>query len=141
MKTTRTFVAILFFLLTASVSAQTYMFQTTGFSVMEKNDRGLWGKWSDLKPANIIVSLDTTKDRIVIYSQEIQVYRIANYDAKEENDTDLVYPFTCADESGWPVKISFITRKNQGNRKQLYIKHKDVVLLYNIENYKGTPKG
>lgn len=136
MTTIKTFFVMLLMMVSVNAAAQTYTFKTTGFSVMERNANGEWGKWSDLKPAEIIVTLDTTKDRIVIYSQEIQVYKIVNYDAKEENETDLVYPFTCADENGWPCVISFITRKSQDNRKQLYIKHQDVVLMYNIVNHR-----
>ncbi|HRN99393.1 MAG TPA: hypothetical protein PLA69_08810 [Flavobacterium sp.] len=128
------FIALL--AVSAVTSAQTFTFQTTGFSVMERNAKGSWGKWSDLTPANIIITLDTNKNRIVIYSQEVQLYRIADYPAQIENENDLIYPFSCVDEDGWPVDISIITRKNQNNRKQLYIKHKDVVLLYNIINYR-----
>jgi hypothetical protein len=29
--------------------------------VLEKNERGKWGKWSDLQLVNILVSLDTEK--------------------------------------------------------------------------------
>jgi hypothetical protein len=38
-----------------------YKFKTSGVSVLEKNERGKWGKWSDLQLVNILVSLDTKK--------------------------------------------------------------------------------
>jgi hypothetical protein len=120
-------------------SAQVYRFQTTGFSVMEKNPKGTWGKWSDLQEAKIIITLDTNKNRIIIYSQEIQLYKIVNYEPKEESDDDLVYPFSCADEDGFPFTISIITRKKQGGRKQMYINQKDVIVMYNIVNYNDKP--
>ena len=53
----------------------------------------------------------------------------------EENENDLVYPFTCRDDDGVPFTLSIITRKNQNNRKQLYINHKDFIVVYNIVNY------
>lgn len=112
-----------------------FKFLTTGFSVMERDPNGKWGKWSDLKPASIVVTLDTKKGRIVVYSQEIQLYDILNYEKIEENDSDIIYPFTCTDDDGRPFTISVITRKKQGNRKQLYINQQDVVLMYNIENF------
>lgn len=115
--------------------AQTYKFLTTGFSVMEKDGSGNWGKWSELQPSSIVVTLDTSKNRIVIYSQEIQVYEIVDYEDAEENDNDLIYTFSCSDENGMPFTISIITRKKQDNRKQLYINQKDVVIVYNIVNY------
>ncbi len=115
--------------------SQVYKFLTTGFSVLEKNEQGEWGKWSDLKETSIVVTLDTNKNRIIVYSQEIQLYDILNYEAHEENDTDIVYPFTCKDDDGVPFTITIITRKNQNNRKQLYINQKNVLLVYNIVNF------
>jgi hypothetical protein len=37
------------------------------------------GKWSDLELVNVVVSLDTDKSRIVIYSQIIQLFEIIEY--------------------------------------------------------------
>ena len=115
--------------------AQTYKFMTTGLSVMERNPNGGWGKWSDLQPASVIITLDTNKNRIVVYSQEIQLYDIISYEETEENEDDLIYTFSCADENGMPFTIAIITRKKQDNRKQLYINQKDVIVVYNIVNY------
>lgn len=115
-------------------SAQVYKFQSIGFSVLEKNEKGKWGKWSDLQKSSMVITLDTNKNRIIVYSQEIQLYKILSYGEKEENDTDIIYPFECTDNDGQPFVISIITRKNQENRKQLYINQKDVILVYNIVN-------
>jgi len=135
------FLVILF--LTAGIhaaEAQVYKFLTTGFSVMERNEKGTWGKWSDLQKASIVVALDTNKNRIVVYSQEIQLYKIVEYNPAEENDDDLIYAFSCTDDEGQPFTISIITRKSQGGRKQLYINQKDVIIMYNIENYNDKQK-
>ena len=126
---------ILFFVLFLQANSQTYKFLTTGFSVMEKNEKGDWSKWSDLKETSLIISLDTSKNRFVIYSQEVQLYDILNYDEKEENETDLIYPFTCKDDDGVPFTLAIITRKNQNNRKQLYINHQNFIVVYNIVNF------
>ena len=117
-------------------NGQVYKFMTTGFSVLEKTETGEWGKWSELKEASIVIALDTNKNRIIVYSQEIQLYDILNYEPQEENDTDIIYPFTCKDDDGVPFTISIITRKNQGNRKQLYINQKNVIVVYNIINFR-----
>ena len=115
--------------------AQTYKFMTTGFSVMEKNAKGEWGNWSDLQETKLIISLDTSKNRIMVYSQEIQWYDIVAYEKEEETNENIVNPFSCKDEDGYAVTLSIITRKNQGNRKQLYITRNNYVLVYNIEYY------
>lgn len=114
---------------------QSYKFLTTGFSVLEKDAKGNWGKWSDLQKSSIVVNLDTNKNRLVIYSQEIQLFDILEYQDKEENENDLIYGFTCKDDDGMPFTISIITRKKQDNRKQLYINQKDVIVVYNIVNF------
>lgn len=116
---------------------QTYKFSTSGFSILERNQQGEWGKWSNLKLSKMLVTLDTNKSRIVVYSEAIQVFEIIDYNPAEENKTDLVYSFTCKDNNGEDCTLSIITRKNQGNRKQLYINYGDRIILYNIFNLKS----
>ncbi|KQB37568.1 hypothetical protein [Flavobacterium aquidurense] len=126
---------ILLFFLTIGLQqtySQSYQFKTSGFSVLEKNERGKWGEWSNLDLVNLSVILDTNKHRIVVYSQEIQLFRILDYIEREENDTDIVYSFMCKDNDGRDCKLSIITRKKQDYRKQLYINYDDHIILYNI---------
>jgi hypothetical protein len=113
---------------------QKYEFKTSSFSVLEKNDRDKWGNWSDLKLVNILVSLDTDKSRIIVYSEVIQLFEIIVYQSTEESDTDIVYSFTCKDNNGDDCTLSIITRKNQDNRKQLYIDYDNRIIVYNIFN-------
>jgi len=115
--------------------SQTYKFKTTGLSVSAKGANGKFGDWSELKPVSIIVNLDTKKNRIVIYSEAIQLFDIVEYLPTEENTKDLVYPFVCKDNNGEDCTLSFITRKTQDNRKQLYVKYEDRALAYNIVNF------
>ncbi len=112
--------------------SQTYRFRTSGYSVLEKNERGKWGKWSDLSLVNITVTLDTNKNRILIYSRNIQLYDIQTYQPESESESDLVYSFLCKDNDGVDCTLSIITRKKQDNRKQLYITYPDHVIVYNI---------
>lgn len=113
--------------------SQFYKFKTTGLSVSQKV-QGKFGKWSELTPVSIIINLDTKKNRVVIYSEVIQVFEIIEYLPDEENDSDIVYSFVCKDTNGENCTVSFITRKNQDNRKQVYVKYEDRVLAYNIVN-------
>ncbi|MFM2369273.1 MAG: hypothetical protein RL619_1573 [Bacteroidota bacterium] len=129
------YIVLLFLVLGLQHSySQNYKFKTSGFSVLEKNEKGKWGKWSDLDLVNILVTLDTNKNRIIIYSQVIQLFEIIDYQATEENDTDIVYSFTCKDNNGDNCTLSIITRKKQDNRKQLYINYDDRIVVYNIFN-------
>ena len=71
----------------------------------------------------------------MVYSKEIQFYSIEKFEKKIENEEDLIFPFSCKDIDNEPFIISIITRKQQENRKQLYINQKDVILVYNIVNF------
>lgn len=131
----RNYIILLFLALGVQQTySQSYRFRTSGFSVLEKNDKGKWGEWSSLDLVNLSVVLDTQKHRIVVYSQEIQLFNIIEYIEREENDTDIVYSFVCKDNSGTDCKISIITRKKQDYRKQLYINYDKHIIVYNIFN-------
>ncbi|OCB75459.1 hypothetical protein [Flavobacterium crassostreae] len=114
--------------------AQKYKFKTSGFSVLQKDQRGKWGNWSELDLVAISIHLDTDKNRFVVYLPLIQVYDIVAYQPSSENDTDLVYSFSCKDASSALCTLSIITRKKQDNRKQLYITSEDKIIVYNIVN-------
>ena len=141
MKKFKLIVLLLFLIIgVQKMNAQVYKFVATGFSVLEKEEKGNWGKWSDYETTNIVIALDLDKKRIVVYSKEIQFYNINKFDKKIENDDDLIFPFSCIDIDNEPFTISFITRKKQANRKQLYINQKDVILVYNIVNFPENNK-
>lgn len=129
----RTAILLLFLLFgLQEAQSQSYNFKTSGFSVLEKNQKGKWGEWSNLDLVNLSVVLDTNKHRIVVYSQEIQLFSILDYIEREENDTDITYSFMCKDNDGRECKLSIITRKKQDYRKQLYINYDDHIIVYNI---------
>ena len=133
MNSIRTYIILLFLAFgLQQVQSQSYQFKTSGFSVLEKNERGKWGDWSNLDLVNLSVILDTNKHRIVVYSQEIQLFSILSYIEREENDTDVVYSFMCKDNDGRECKLSVITRKKQEYRKQLYINYDDHIIVYNM---------
>lgn len=135
MTKTRIYIVLLFLVLGLQNSySQNYKFKTSGFSVLEKTAKGKWGKWSDLDLVNILVTLDTNKSRIVVYSQIIQLFEIIDYQPVEENDADVVYTFTCKDNEGVNCTVSIITRKKQANRKQMYINYDNRIIVYNIFN-------
>lgn len=132
---TKIYIVLLFLVMGLQHSfGQNYKFKTSGFSVLEKTEKGKWGKWSDLDLVNILVTLDTNKNRIVIYSQIIQLFEIIEYQPIQENDTDIIYSFTSKDNQGLDCTVSIITRKKQDNRKQLYINYEDQIIVYNIFN-------
>ncbi|MDT4786816.1 hypothetical protein D3C87_43050 [compost metagenome] len=127
-------VAFLFFFVavTQQTFAQKYRFKTSSYSVMEKNAKGGWGKWSDFKDTSLIITLDGDKNRIVVNSAQTQLYNIEVYGETIENETDKTVTFNCIDNSGDRCVIEIITRKKQGNRIQFYINYPDLKIVYNI---------
>jgi hypothetical protein len=61
--------------------SQNYKFKTSGVSVLEKNERGKWGKWSDLQLVNILVSLDTKKRELLFIPK---LFNYSNYSIKQQ---------------------------------------------------------
>ncbi|WP_235935456.1 hypothetical protein [Flavobacterium ichthyis] len=112
--------------------AQKYRFKTSSYSVMEKSAKGKWGNWADFKDTNLIITLDGEKNRIVVNSQQTQLYYIDVYGQAEEDDMNKILTFNCTDNSGDKCVIEIITRKTQGNRIQFYISYPDLKIVYNI---------
>jgi len=122
----------LFFFSVQDISAQIYRFKADSFSIIEKNANGKWGKWTDFNQSPVAISLDGTKDRIVVNSQEIQIYTILAYGEKVVEKDKETIPMKCADNSGGLCTILIVTKKNEGNRKQIYINYDDVKIVYNV---------
>ena len=128
-------VIVPFFILLFSIqnsSAQIYRFKADSFSIIEKNANGKWGKWSDFNESTVVITLDGSKDRIVVNSQEIQLYRILAYGEKIIGKDQETIPMKCADNAGGLCTILIVTKKNEGNRKQFYINYDDVKIVYNV---------
>lgn len=127
-------IAPLFLLLFAfqNVSAQVYRFKADSFSIIEKNEKGKWGSWTDFNNTPVVITLDGNKDRIVVNSKEIQLYSILAYGEKiVEKDKETI-PMKCADNEGGLCTILIVTKKNEENRKQFYINYEDVKIVYNV---------
>ena len=116
--------------------SQLYRFKTTSLSVSDKLSNGKWDKWSKDKEVKLIVSLDSQKNRIIIYSEIIQLFEIMEYIDEVETNADKTVSFICQSNEGENCTLSIITRKNQNNRIQLYLNFEDRILNYNIENLK-----
>lgn len=123
---------LLFFFTHQEIKAQTYRFKADSFSVIEKNNNGKWGKWTEFNKTPVVITLDGTKDRIVINSQEIQLYRILAYGEKIVEKNKETIPMKCADNNGGLLTILIVTKKNEEGRKQFYINYDDVKIVYNV---------
>ena len=133
-------IKILFFVLFISFSSysQQFLFKTTGFTVMEKNNKGQWGDWSKFIESEMMIKVDGINHRVVVYSEVIQLFNILKYNDKVSNETDEVVSLNCVDNEGLDCNVSIFTRKKQGNRMQMYITYDDMIIAYNIVLQKDT---
>ena len=117
-------------------TAQVYRFKTSSLSVMDKNDKGAWNKWSEFKKAEILITLDGNKDRFIVNSKELQLYKIESYLEKVSTENDDTVGFNCTDNDGAKCVILIVTRKKEKNRMQFDINYTDLKMVYNIYNTK-----
>lgn len=123
-----------FLLYGLSSYSQTIRLKTSSVSFIEKVEKKGWGEWSDFVKADLVITIDAKKDRIVVNSPEIQVFSIKSYGDKIETQTTKTVPFDCIDNNGSKCKILVITRKDEGNRMQFYINYSELKFVYNIYN-------
>lgn len=127
--------ALVLFVLCIGFSSysQQYLFKATSFSVTEKNNKGKWTDWTKPTKSEMIIKVDGVSHRIIVYSEEIQLYNIVKYNEVKTTDSDIISSFNCVDNNGLECNVSIFTRKKQNNRKQLYITYEDMIIEYNIE--------
>lgn len=130
---------LLLFLLSSGfqgVVAQAINFKTSSVSYTEKSERGKWGNWSEFVKADVLISIDGKKNRIVVNSAELQVFTILSYGEKTEDENNTIVPFECIDHNGSKARIFVITKKKEHNRMQIYINYSEVKFVYNVYNPK-----
>ena len=113
--------------------SQQFLFKTTNFSVSEKNNKGKWSDWTKPIKSEMIIKVDGVNHRIVVYSEEIQLFSIVKYNEVKDTDSDIISSFNCVDNNGLEFNVYIFTRKKQNNRRQLYITYEDMIIEYNIE--------
>lgn len=114
--------------------SQTIKLKTSSVSYAEKNQIGKWSNWSEFAKAEIIITIDGKKNRIIVNSPELQVFTIKAYGEKIESENDKIVPFECVDHNGSKCNILVITKKKEDNRMQFYINYSEVKFVYNIYN-------
>lgn len=112
--------------------AQKYDYRAISLSVMDRDEKGNWSKWSDFKKSDIIITLDANKDRFIVYSRDIQFYKITAYMQKVTTENDETLGFQCEDIEGAKCMLMLVTRKKENNRKQFYINYPDLKMVYNL---------
>lgn len=125
--------AVLVMLPSLKLHAQVYKLKATNFtSKVNVEGRG-WGEWADWKDSDVLITMDMDKDRITIYSKEVQKYDIAEYEGKEtDDDGDDIWSFFCINEDGVKCRVRLAKLKSQNGRNQVYVDFSDLMIVYNV---------
>jgi hypothetical protein len=113
--------------------SQQFLFKTTSFSVTEMNTKGKWSEWTKPVNSEMIIKIDGVSHRVIVYSEEVQLFNIIKYNDVKNTESDIISSFNCVDNDGIECVVSVFTRKKQNNRRQLYITYDDMIIEYNIE--------
>jgi hypothetical protein len=127
------YLLLILFFASATTYAQKFNFKTSGYMVSQKDNKGKWSDWSKLQKSEMTVLLDMESHRIVVYSEVLQLFSIMKYGNQETIGDDDVVKFDCVDNNGVECTLAIYTRKNQGNRNQLYITYQDMIIVYNMD--------
>jgi hypothetical protein len=125
-----TFLLLVF--LSSKTYSQSYNFETTDMSMSVKVDKKRWSEFANPKEAKISVIFDSNRDRITIFSEIPQFFKIVNYKEKQiAKDRDIV-SFDCVNQEGTKCLLAIHTIKDLKKSNQLYVYFKDIVLIYNM---------
>ena len=116
---------------------QQYRFKTSHVSVSKYNERAeKWHKWSDRIPKEVIVVLNSQKNRIVLYAEEIQLFNILAFEPTKEDQTYKTEVFQCSDNDGQSCVITIRTLKDYSNVHELYIVYESRMMMFEMKYLK-----
>jgi len=93
--------------------------------------KGQWSEWLDWIPTDIYVKIDYDRAKVVIYSSDMQVYRLIEEVEAPYDDTGQQRKYRMIDQDGDYGSIRF--RRQYNGTMQLYIDYADIKWVYNIE--------
>jgi hypothetical protein len=105
--------------------------RTTAVAARHKTSESRWGDWSDWEDASILITLDPGIERIIIYSQQRQVYDIAENDGDStDKDGNETLSLRCIDDDGVSCTVRLVSR--QEGQLQLYVDYSNASWVYNV---------
>lgn len=124
--------AILLLMFSSVTFGQVYKLKTTSFTSMFKINEYKWSEWSDWEETSVLITIDLTKERVTIYSKEIQEYDIIEYEeVTYDKEGDKTVPFICVNKDGLKCRVRLIRLYSKDETTQLYVDFSDVKWAYN----------
>lgn len=120
---------------TSTISADTYIYKTTGFAYKQLNDYGVWTNWTPWQNSDMVMTIDFDNSIVKIYSPQPQVYIITKY-VREYTDSDggkqIEMKFVDQDEDYGTMRL----RIEQNGNSQIYIDFANIMWVYNVKRIK-----
>jgi hypothetical protein len=111
------------------VEAESLFYRASFFAYKCVDNDNHWNEWSDWEPSKIVLSIDTDKETITIYSEQEQRYIILD---RGDDDQDAAggeqVEFSVIDQDGDSGVIRVRAQKN--SVLQLYVEFNNIMWVY-----------
>ena len=115
-----------------SVANNIIKLQATSYAYKSTDEYGRWSDWSNWNDCSILVVVNTSNDRVNIYSNTPQEYDIYNYGEEEyDKDGGTTTTFNCIDDNG--VRCDMRIRIQSDGQAQMYIDYSNFMIVYNVQ--------
>lgn len=120
----------IFSLITFTSSAEIISFKTTSYTYKTKGLYG-WSDWYPVQSSNMLLTINTDTDIIIINSPKRQIYKIYDYEnAYVDNDGDAVLIFYFIDQDRDYGQMRLIQRRS--GKSEIYIDFNNIIWTYTV---------
>ena len=109
--------------------AESLFYRASFFAYKYVDDDNQWHEWSDWEPSKIVLSIDTDKETITIYSEQEQRYIILDRGDDDQDDAGgEQVEFSVIDQDGDTGVVRVRAQKN--SVLQLYVEFNNIMWVY-----------
>lgn len=124
---------IIFLIMPNFAHCQVGKYRTTAAAINAKGPDNIWGKPTDWMESSILITVDSEKQRIVLYAREIETYDVVRTEGVANNsDGSKGWSFFCVDQRGSPCRVRIVDFNNGVDGSVLQIRHERVEIMYKI---------
>lgn len=76
-------------------------YKSTDFAYRYINEYGYWTNWIDWKYSNLLITINSDSGKIIVYTDEVQVYKIIEYIEPIYDDNGVQMKFKMRDQDGY----------------------------------------
>lgn len=118
----------------ASAHAESWNIRADAVAVCTYNDYyHRWNGWSEWQRCEVYININSDNDKITIYSNEVQIYKIVSSgNGRYNSDGDYRVTYKFRDQDGDYGTMYILKRRDGSN--QLYITFSNIQWVYNIDN-------